>query len=261
MEQDTFLLSACKVWLLVQRDGGKCSLPKWTRNHLVLHQHPEMNWKCCASGDPSDSPRRIKVDVFSAWSPPNGFTVPSANWEYEFFTSFGQYHVFCIESFTMDSWCVHLFQPSRPATRMSPFQILPVYNTKPRKIPGSTFFPNWWIRDWSFVEIGWYSTKEPNGRIGPLNGSPQRLSVSSRQTSDPEYFAASSNIPWNPPIFIQTWLQQYRTHPFLNFAYCSLSNPICFRSVWRQRTLIPWWVFTGFTKFQGSCQCKWHLVS
>ena len=33
---------------------------------------------------------------------------------------------------------------------MSPFQIPPACNAQPRKIPGSTFFPNWWMRDWSF---------------------------------------------------------------------------------------------------------------
>ena len=34
-------------------------------------------------------------------------------------------------------------------------------------------------------------------------------------------------------------------------AHCSLSNPICFRSVWCRRTMIPGKIFTGFAKFQG----------
>ena len=32
------------------------------------------------------------------------------DWENEFFTTFKQHHLFCIESFSMDFWCVHLFQ-------------------------------------------------------------------------------------------------------------------------------------------------------
>ena len=37
------LLSASKVWLWVQRDGGIWSFVTWTRNHLSLHRHPEMS--------------------------------------------------------------------------------------------------------------------------------------------------------------------------------------------------------------------------
>ena len=46
----------------------------------------------------------------------------------------------------------------------------------PRNNPGKTFFSDWWIIDWSFAVIGWYSTNEPNGIIGPLSGFPKRLS-------------------------------------------------------------------------------------
>ena len=65
---------------------------------------------------------------------------------------------------------------SMSSTRMSPFQIPPAYRSYPRNNPGKTVFPNWWILDWSFAVLGWYSTNEPNGIIGPLNGSPKRLS-------------------------------------------------------------------------------------
>ena len=37
------LLSASKVRLWVQRDGGKWSFLTRTKNHLSLHQHPEMS--------------------------------------------------------------------------------------------------------------------------------------------------------------------------------------------------------------------------
>ena len=165
----------------------------------------------CASGDPSDSLRkswwlsprigwfRINVDFFSAWSPPDGFTVPSATGKMNSSPLSSNITSFALSLLTWISDASISSSSSRSATCMSPFQILPVYNAKPRKIAGSTFFPNWWIRDWSFVEIKWHSTKEPNGMIGPFNGSPKRRSVSSRQTSDLEYFAAGSNIPWNPP--------------------------------------------------------------
>ena len=34
-------------------------------------------------------------------------------------------------------------------------------------------------------------------------------------------------------------------------VHCSLSNPICFRSVWCRRTMIPGKIFTRLAKFQG----------
>ena len=183
-----FLLSACKVQLLLQRDFGICSLPKWTRNHLVLHQHPEINWKCYAGGDPSDSPRkswwlsprigwfRIKVDVFSAWSPPNGFTVPSATGKMNTSPLLGKITSFALSLLLWISDASIVSSSSTSSTIMSPFQIPSAYRAYSRKIPGNPFFPNWWIRDWSCGDIGWYSTKETKGIIGPLNGSPKRLS-------------------------------------------------------------------------------------
>ena len=83
---------------------------------------------------------------------------------------------------------------SRSATSTSPFQISPgVQSVHPRNNPGKTFFPNWWILDWSFAD----STNEPNGMIGLLTGSPKRLSngVFSHQTRDLECFAEHSMDP------------------------------------------------------------------
>ena len=54
-----------------------------------------------------------------------------------------------------------------------------------------------------------------------------------------------------PPIFIQTWLQQYSRGAFLSSAHCSFSNPICFWSVWCWRTMIPGKIFKSLAKFQG----------
>ena len=93
------------------------------------------------------------------------------DWAYVFFTTFRRYHLFRMSLFSMVSHASISLSSSRTTISMSPFQIHPVHKTKSRNILGSTFFPNWWIRDWSFVEIGWYSFKEPNWRIGPWNGS------------------------------------------------------------------------------------------
>ena len=54
-----------------------------------------------------------------------------------------------------------------------------------------------------------------------------------------------------PPTFIQTRLQRYSRGVFLYSAHCSISNPICFRSVWCRRAMIPGKIFTSFAKFQG----------
>ena len=53
-----------------------------------------------------------------------------------------------------------------------------------------------------------------------------------------------------PPFIVQTWLQQYRRCPFLHFTHCSLSNPICFWSVWLWRIMIPVKFSARFAKFQ-----------
>ena len=37
----------------------------------------------------------------------------------------------------------------------------------------------------------------------------------------------------------------------LSLLYCSLINPICFRTVWCCRTMIPGKIFTSLAKFQG----------
>ena len=54
-----------------------------------------------------------------------------------------------------------------------------------------------------------------------------------------------------PPIFIQTWLQQYGRGAFFHSVHCFFSNPICFWSAWCWRAMIPGEIFTNFAKFQG----------
>ena len=103
-----------------------------------------------------------KTDLFqTTWL----FHLPPGIWNLHHFR---HENLLRIEPSSMDFWRVHIFQTS------------PVINTYPRSIPGKTFLPNWWIRDWSLAEIGWYSiidpTDAPKGIIGPPNGSPNRLS-------------------------------------------------------------------------------------
>ena len=74
----------------------------------------------------------------------------------------------------------------------------------------------------------------------------------SHQTRDRECFADRFSIPWNLPTnFHLDLIATYSRGAFLYSAYCSLSKPICFRSAWCRRTIIPGEIFTGFAKFQG----------
>ena len=117
------LLSASKVWLWVQRDGGRWSFLTWTTSHLPLHRHRDMSLEVVKEETllilqenllwPSP---RIGRDPVSRWM----FSVPNlhpakfyssiCDWKNEFSIFFGKYHLFCIESFRVDFWCVHRFQ-------------------------------------------------------------------------------------------------------------------------------------------------------
>ena len=141
------------------------------------------NESWCCGRDPPDCPRksrwpsprigwsRVKVDVLRPWSPPRSLIRPSAIGKINFPFSFGK---------PLLHWVFSSRFPIRPSSPTPqclqpvrrPFQIPPAYNAFPRNNPGKTFFPNWWIRDWSFAVIGWYSTNEPNGMISPVNDYP-----------------------------------------------------------------------------------------
>ena len=181
------LLSASKVWLWIQRDGGIWSFLTWTRSHLSLHRHPEVSLEVVEV----ETLLILQENLFdfllelgdpvSRWM----FSVPDLlqqilfvhlRLENEFSIFFGKYYFLCIESFWEDFWCVHRFQLLNVCNHYVTFPNFPGQRAYPRNNPGKTFFPNWWILDWSFAVIRWYSTNEPNWMIGPLNGSPKRLS-------------------------------------------------------------------------------------
>ena len=182
------LFSASKDRLWVQRDGGIWSF--LTGPKII----------CCFTGiriwvfwwwrwRPFWFSKKIYVTFSSNWVFPyqggcSQFLISSrkidssiCDWKYEFSIFLKKYHFLCIESFQSR----FLMCPSFPTPQClqplcPPFQILPAYRAYPRNNPGKTFFPNWWILDWSFAEKGKYSTNEPNRIIGPLNDFPKRLS-------------------------------------------------------------------------------------
>ena len=132
--------------------------------------------------------KKVNITLSSNWSLPyqsgcsqvlissKGFDSSICDWKNKFSFFFGKYHLFRIESFRVDFRCVHRLQLLKVCNHCVTLPKSPTYNAYPRNNPGKTFFPNWWILDWSFAVIGWYSTNEPNGIIGPLNGCPKRLS-------------------------------------------------------------------------------------
>ena len=91
----------------------------------------------------------------------------------------------------------------------------------------------YWNRKWFFVRhvhfdsgfhVRWYPTTAPHGITGPLKGIPNRLSYGdSHHVKDTEYFADSSNNPWNPPT-IQC---PNRTATALQMSLLSLNALLC----------------------------------
>ena len=90
---------------------------------------------------------------------------------------------------------------SMSATRMSPFQIPSAFNASPRNFTGKTFGPNWCNLDWSFTEIGWYSTIAPNGYYWSVKWYSEPLLIGCLPIRQDIFnvFADSNNTPWNPP--------------------------------------------------------------
>ena len=216
------LFSARGVWLVVQRDGGTWGLPKWTRDHFVLHRHPEMNLeKICRW-----RPFSVSQEVMITFSSNSLIPYQSGRCQCLLFHlrwtphHIRKYHVFCLESGSMDFWCVQLFQ------------FLKIhYNAKKnsRVRFRSKLKDSWLIFIGSWMIF--YQRTKWNGRSFMVSQNVLRV-VSSHQSICLGYFAESSRIPSNPHTnFIQTRLQQYSRRPFLYSAYCSFSNPICFWTV------------------------------
>ena len=81
----------------------------------------------------------------------NEFYQPSATGNMNFPFSLVNITSFALSLFAQISNASIVSSSSMSATIMSPFQIPPAYRAYPRNNPGKTFFPNWWILDWSFA--------------------------------------------------------------------------------------------------------------
>ena len=108
------LLSARKVRLVVQRDGGIWSFPTWTRSRLQLHRHPEVSLEVVEETLLILQDFLLElVAVVPRWmfSSPDllqGFWFV-CDWKNKF-SLFGKCHLFRIESFRVDFQCVHRLQ-------------------------------------------------------------------------------------------------------------------------------------------------------
>ena len=185
------------------------------------------------------------------------------DWENEFFTTFRQYHLFCGESFSMDFWYVHLFQLLKIRDKYVSFpdsprvQYIAMEDSKEHFLSKLDGF----VTDLLEILDDILPKNQMEWSVPWMVHQNVVLCLPVRQAILNISQLAVTFHGICPPIFIQTWLQQYRTHPFLNSAYCSFSNPICFWTVRGWRTMLPRKIFTILTQFQGSCQCKWLLVS
>ena len=213
------LLVAHRVELEVPYDDDRWCHRESTRSLSKLQRHLLILWS------------RLWVGSRTSWSLPNSFDVPSATGKMKCSPLCGVDTSFAL---ILRGWisdtCI-FSNSSKSAIKMSPFQILSAINAYPRKIPGKTFLPNWWSLDWSRTEMEWYSTNQPKGILGPLNGSPNRLSygVFSYMPESLGHFADSNSIPQNQPTIFHPILivNSYCWSSFFHSAHCPVSTPIC----------------------------------
>ena len=119
--RESILLSASRVWLWVQRDGGKWSFPDMDQKTFIASPASgNESWGC--RRDPSDSPRkstwrspridrcRVKGGCSQILISSKKFDSSILRLENKFSFFFGKYHLFRIESFWVDFRCVRRFQ-------------------------------------------------------------------------------------------------------------------------------------------------------
>ena len=162
---------------------------------------------------------------------------------------------FALSLFRVDFWCVHRFQLLNVCNQ---YVSLPNSPPRTKRIQGTTQAkPPPKPMDSRLVPRSRQGNTQPMNQtewLGPLNGCSKTSFIGSLPITQEicEYFADRCSIPKNlPTIFFQIWLQQYCRGTFFHSAHCSLSNPICLRSVWCRRTMIPGKIFTSFSRFQG----------
>ena len=199
----------------------------------------------------------LKADVLRSWSP-RVLIRPSAAGIFSI--SSRDISLLCIEYFRVVFWCVHRLQLLNVCNQHVTATNSPAYKAYLRNNPGKTFFPNWWIIDWSFAVIQWCSTNEPNGITSLVNGSPKRLSngVFFPQTRDLELFAHSYSTPWN--LFtncrldlIATILQRRLLSLYIQLFQHSFVFPICVVSTCDDSRKD----LHRLCQIPRNCQCTW----
>ena len=125
----------CSVVLRHGRTCPKKWVQRWTRNHLVLHQHPDMSLENALLVETLSNHQENLLDILieQVDSVLRLFSIPDLRHEVVLFHLrlgichvhlFGQNHFFSNESFSMNFRCVpSLSSSSRSTTSMSPFQI------------------------------------------------------------------------------------------------------------------------------------------
>ena len=259
------LLSASKVWLWVQHDGGIWSFLTWTKNHESLHRHPELSLEVVEVetllilqenlfdlllelGDP------VSRWIFSVPDLHQQILFVHLRLEIWFFLLGVKYYFLCIESFCVDFRCVHLLQLlnvcNHYITLPNSPRVQSVSKEYSRQYFLSKFMDSWLVLRRDRVIFN-QSTKRDNWSIERFSKAsfiwclPIRQEILNISQIDKTFHGVC------PPFFIQTWLQQYRRRTFFHSAHFSLSNPICLWSVWCWRIMIPRKIFTGSAEFQG----------
>ena len=221
------LLSASKVWLWVQRDGGLWSFLTWTKNHFVLHQHPEVSLEVVVVetlvillenlfylllelGDPVSRWMLSVPDLLQRF-----LIRPSATGKYEcshFLWEISPllHRVF----FWVDFRCVHRLQLLKVCDQLRhPSKFHPRTKRIRGTISSKSFFPNWWILGLVFrrnrVILNQWTKRNDRSFKWLLQNVFHR--ASSHQIIDlVNVSQIGVTFHWIcPPIFIQTWLQQY----------------------------------------------------
>ena len=153
------LLSASKVWLLVQRDGG--FEVSWHGPEIVYRFTGIRKWVVRWWKRPCWFSKKVNITLSLKWSMPyqggcsqvlissKSFDSSICDWKINSLFSLGNINSFALSLFEQISDASIVSNSSRSATSTSPFQIPSAYRAYPRNNPGKTFFPNWWILDWS----------------------------------------------------------------------------------------------------------------
>ena len=149
----------------------------------------------------------------------NKFHSSICDWNYECFTTFRQYHLFRVESFSMDFWCVHLFQLLEVHNESVSFpdssRVQYVTKEKSREHFLAKLMDSWLIRrGYRMIFNQW--TKWNDRSFKRLFKSTFGCCFPIRQ-SLLNVFADSSSIPWNPPtISSRPDCEQYSICPSLS---------------------------------------------